>query len=87
MKNAQRSDERGIVDEYFAIMAELDLRFANVKKKYHLCPDRSCRRLRRCAGEGMPCRRNPMPQPISNNDMWRVHRAFQRARRSRRRWW
>jgi hypothetical protein len=86
MTNVQRSDVPAFLADYRAIMAELERRFANLKKKYHLCPNKLCRRLRHCVGEGTPCNRNPMPRPISSNEAGRVHRAFQRARRSRRRW-
>jgi hypothetical protein len=86
MIDEQQSEAPAIVTDFFVITAELERRFANMQRKYHLCPNRMCRRLRRCVGEGTPCSKNPMPRSISNKEAGRVHRAVQRARRSRRRW-
>ena len=86
MTNVQQPEAPAIVTDFSVITAELERRFANMQRKYHLCPNRLCRRVRRCIGEGTPCGKNPMPRPISNKEVGRVHRAVQRARRSLRRW-
>ena len=51
---AKRSEVQPAATDFQAIMAELDRRLATQTGKYRLCPDRLCRRLRRCAGADMP---------------------------------
>ena len=81
MTNVQQPETPAIVTDFSVITAELERRFANMQRKYHLCPNRLCRRLRRCNGEGTPCSKNLMRRPISNKGAGRVHRAVQQARR------
>jgi hypothetical protein len=78
-----RFTARPAATDFQAIMAELDRRLATQMSKYHLCPDRLCRRLRRCAGANMPCAGNPMPRPVSRNDGQYIKREIKQTRKRR----
>jgi hypothetical protein len=85
MKNVQQSKVPSkvpsVAGDERAIVAELERRFANPTKKYHLCPNRLCRRVRRCADADTPCSRNAPRLPIGDNDEKSIMRAFKLARR------
>ena len=78
---AKQSEVQSATTDFQAIVAELDRRLATQTGRYHLCPDRLCRRLRRCAGADMPCARDAMSHPVSRNDEWRLKRAIKHSRK------
>jgi len=81
--NANRSEAQSAATNYQAMMAELNRRFATQARAYHLCPNRLCRRLRRCAGADMPCVGHAGAQPISGKDGRRVKRGIKQTRTRR----
>ena len=78
---AKRSTTQAPATDFEVIMAELNRRFASQTGKYQLCPNRLCRRLRRCADADMPCAGHAMRRPISRTDEWHVKGGIKRGRK------
>ena len=78
---AKQSEVQSATTDFQAIMAELDRRLATQTGRYHLCPDRLCRRLRRCADADMPCAGHAVRRPVSRTDEWHIKGGIKRARK------
>ena len=61
-----------------ALLEEWERRFRRLVEKWRLCPDRQCRRRRRCLGPEFVCTRKSAMRPPTERQHRRLMREFMR---------
>jgi len=75
----QQKNKHGLTDEQDKAMnAEFDRRVMDFREKWRLCPDRKCRRRRRCHGHPFDCNRKSWMRPWTNREYRRLRRDIVR---------
>ena len=61
-----------------AVLEEWERRFRNLLEKWRLCPNRRCRRCKRCLGPVFVCMRHVWMRPPTKRQDQRLLREFRR---------